>query len=673
MKKVKELTHKQLRPQCDLELSKFKTTNDLKTLGKPIGQSRALKALEFGLDINKPGYNLFAFGPPGVGKRSIILKVLQTKATKQSTPHDWCYVYNFKKPQHPIPIKLPPGQGDIFRADMNHFIKELKNIVSPVLEFNESTVKNLFTPLKEKYKAHGAITDYLNGVEHDVIHRAKNCTKQDKYINRYKVNVMVDHSAMEGAPVIYENNPTERNLFGILSEKFSDLQAGALHYANGGYLIIDMKKLKSKKYDAWERLKCILSSKKISIDPSTKRTKPVTLSPIPIPLNIKVILIGERSLYNNLCEEDHEFLSLFKVAIEFEESIFRNNKNCQLYTRLIATLIRRKKLRPFDRSAVIRVINQSSRLIEDATKLSLHLGNIMDLLYEADYWASIAKHKVVNVDDVQKAIDTELYRIDRPLQDALEEIKRKFVLIDTKGKITGQINALTIVHEGNFPYGRPSRITAIARIGRMGEIINIEHEIELSGNIHSKGVMILTGFLRNRYARQKPLSVTASIVFEQTYDSVEGDSASAAELCALLSALAHVPINQSLAVTGSINQYGTIQAIGFINEKIESFYDLCKTHGLTGKQGVIIPAVNVDNIMLKEEIVNAVKAKKFHIYPVSTIDEMMTILTGLPAGKRSKKGSFPKKSINGRVERCLQSYAEEIVDEHIDTSSDFTQ
>lgn len=371
-----------------------------------------------------------------------------------------------------------------------------------------------------------------------------------------------------------------------------------------------------------------------------------------------MVLIGERMLYYLLHCYDPDFSELFKVVTDFEETVPNSHETNLVYAQLIGSMVRKEGLRHFDRTGVATVLEHSSRLAGDADTLSVEMQNIADLLREADYWAGEANRDIVTAADVQRAIDMQQYRADR-LRDRLqEEVQTGTILIDTAGEKVGQINGLSVLQLGNFSFGHPSRITARVRLGS-GKVIDIEREVELGGPIHSKGVLILSGFLAGRYVPDKPLSLSASLVFEQSYAGVEGDSASSAELYALLSALAEVPIKQSIAVTGSVNQHGEIQAIGGVNEKIEGFFDICKTRGLTGDQGVLIPAANLKHLMLRREVIDAATAGKFHLYAVETIDEGIEILTGLPAGRRNEQGKFPEGSINQKVEQQLIEFAEQ--------------
>jgi lon-related putative ATP-dependent protease len=488
------------------------------------------------------------------------------------------------------------------------------------------------------------------------------------FFRRYRVNVVVDHSGATGAPVIYEDHPAVQNLvgriehmaqMGTLVTDFNLIKAGALYRANGGYLILDARKVLLQPF-AWEELKRALRSREIRIEvlgQTLSLVSTVSLEPEPIPLDVKVILLGERLLYYTLYQADPDFGELFKVAADFEDQMDRTSDNHLLYARMIGTIARQEGIRPLDRAGVARVIEQSARLAGDADKLSTHVHTVADLLREADYWAGEAQHPVIDATDVQHAIDAQIRRLDRVRERIQEEIQRGTILIDTQGAAVGQVNGLSVLSMGQFAFGRPSRITARVRLGR-GEVVDIEREVALGGPIHSKGVLILSAYLGARYASDRPLSLSASLVFEQSYSGVEGDSASSAELYALLSALADLPVKQGLAVTGSVNQRGQVQAIGGVNEKIEGFFDTCRAQGLTGEQGVLIPASNVKHLMLRHDVVAAVAAGQFQVYAVETIDQGIELLTGVPAGERDNAGAFPAGSVNQRVEARLVELAE---------------
>jgi lon-related putative ATP-dependent protease len=473
------------------------------------------------------------------------------------------------------------------------------------------------------------------------------------------VNVLVTNVTKSGAPIVSEDNPTYSNLIGrvehiaqlgALVTDFTLIKPGALHRANGGYLLLDIRKVLMQPF-AWEGLKRALQSREIYIESLGQMyslVSTVSLEPEPIPLDAKIVLFGDRLLYYLLQEYDPEFGELFKVAADFEEQIERNADTHQLYARLVATLTRKEALLPFDRSAVARVIEHSARLVGDAERLSTHMHSVADLLRESDYWAREAGHAAVEAADVQRAIDTQIRRQDRLRDHLYEAILRDTLMIATDGTVTGQVNGLSVIELGNFAFAQPTRITATTRLGE-GELVNIEREVKLSGAIHSKGVLILSSFLAARYARNQPLALSASLVFEQSYGLVEGDSASLAELCALLSNLANIPIKQSLAITGSVNQFGQAQAIGAVNEKIEGFFDICAARGLNGEQGVLIPAANIKHLMLRRDVVVAAEAGKFGIYAVENVDQAIAIMTGLSAGEADAKGNYPKGSVNRSV------------------------
>lgn len=548
-------------------------------------------------------------------------------------------------------------------------------------------VGNLIDEIRRRYATLPQVTAHLDAIEHDVIENVEEFlstldsplaaalgvqhpadSKAGHITRRYRINPLVAHTANHGAPVIYEDHPSYQNLIGqveyipqmgALVTDFNLIRAGALHRANGGYLILDAHKVLMQPY-AWEGLKRALQSSRITMESLGQMLGlmgTVSLEPEPIHLRIKVVLIGERLLFYLLSHYDPEFHDLFKVAVDFEEQMDRTPENNLLYARMIGTMARRDKLMTLSCEAVARVIEQSARIAGDAEKLSTHNRTLGDLLKEADYWAHDAKRTKIEAADVEKAVEAQIYRTGRLRERLQEEIRRGTILIDTQGEKVGQVNGLSVIQMGQFMFGHPSRITARARLGK-GEVIDIEREVALGGPIHSKGVLILSNFLGSRYASERPLSLSASIVFEQSYGGVEGDSASCAELYALLSAVGEIPIQQGFAVTGSINQHGQVQAIGGVNEKIEGFFDLCQVRGLTGEQGVLIPQSNVKHLMLRKDVVEAVAEGKFKIFAVTTIDEGIEILTGVPAGERDESGKFPEGTVNQRVEARLIMLAE---------------
>lgn len=536
----------------------------------------------------------------------------------------------------------------------------------------------LVNDVKQNYKDLPRILEYLDNLQQDVLAHVEDFIRQDTeqdisphkdgiLSHRYQINLLIDNSQCNGKPVIYEDSPTYNSLIGrvehisqmgTLITDYTLIKPGALHSANGGYLILDIIKVLTEPF-LWSALKRALSSHEIkilSLGHLLSLISTIALEPEPIPLDLKVILIGDRLLFYLLLEYDPEFQELFKVAADFENFIDRDEDNQVLYCRIIATIARREKLKPFARAAVGRIIEYSSRLAGNSAKLSNHLLNITDLMREADYLATKVAHEHVFTDDIQNAIDAQIKRADRIRERAHEEIKSGTILLDTDGEKIGQVNGLSVIDLKNFVFAQPFRITATARLGQ-GSVIDIEREVELGGPIHSKGVLILSSFLGQRYATEQLFSLEASLVFEQSYGMVEGDSASMGELCALLSVLANIPIKQSLAITGSVNQLGEVQAIGGVNEKIEGFFDVCQQNGLTGKQGVIIPASNKKHLMLRSDVVDAAAAGKFHIYAVKDVDQAIELLTGVEAGALDKEGNYPQGSINQQVLERLTTFA----------------
>lgn len=778
----------------DPSLLPFETTAELADGLEIIGQQRAVDAIRFGIGINRHGYNLFALGPNGVGRRTTVNRFLTQRAAAESTPDDWVYVYNFERPHKPHAHRLPPGRAIVFRDDMKKLAGELlsvlpatfadeeyqlqkraleeelrglqtealdklredaqsrsialiqtpggfafaplkeggevispdefmrldqesqKKIESEVGELQEAlqrimeqlpnlhremqkrlkalnervvefAVAPLLEELRQKYGDLESISQYLLAVQKDIVQNYEAFVQEEESdgrqligaimgiasaerksaTTRYEVNVVIDNSGADGAPVIFLDQPRYQDLIGrvehvaqmgALVTDFTLIKPGALHEANGGYLVIDAVKLLAEPF-AWDGLKRALRKSEITIESLGQvysMISTVSLEPEPIPLDVKVVLIGERMLYYLLSSHDPEFNELFKVSADFEDDIVRGPESAMAYARVIAEVSQNEKLLPFDRQAVARIVEHGSRLAGDAGKLSTHMQSVTDILREADYWAGEAGRDLVTRDDVQKALDAQEYRSRRVPERIQESILRGHILIDTDGLVVGQINGLSVYDMGSHSFGRPTRITARVRMGN-GEVTDIEREVNMGGPIHSKGVLILSGFLGERYATEQPLSLMATLVFEQSYGDIDGDSASSAELYALLSALSGAPIDQSLAVTGSINQRGQIQSIGGVNEKIEGFFDLCRARGLTGKQGVIIPTANLENLVLRQDVVDAAREGRFHVYPVSSVDEGIALLTGIPAGELTD-GAYPPDSINGRVVSRLARFAE---------------
>lgn len=781
LERFRELRPEQLRWTCDPAQLPFATTEELEELDGVLGQPRAVAAMELGVAIGGPGYNLFALGPPGIGKRFVVERYLAGQALRLPPPEDWCYVYDFADSQRPRTLRLPAGRGTELRRDVDELIAELRAalataferedyqtrrqlleqeveqqhereleelhkraqehglavvrtplglIVAPVQngevlspaelealpeeergklgrdlaelreemdrisrqvprwqrerrekilaldrEVSRSAAGALFDELRRKYEALPAVTAHLAAVEEDVLRHAELFRGEESAeegldsepgFRRYKVNVLVDRGELRTAPVVYEDHPTHANLLGrvehvsqmgTLVTDFTLVRAGALHRANGGYLVLDALEVLSQPF-AWEGLKRALRSGAIKIEAMAQAwslLSTVSLEPEPIPLAVKVVLVGERLLYYLLSAVDPDFRELFKVQVDFEDSLDRTEESQLLYARLIAGLVRREKLKPFDRGAVARMLEHAARMAEDGRKLSLRGGDLLDLLREADH--GCRDGRTVTAGDVQRAIDAQIFRADRIRERLQEEIRRGVLRVELEGSIVGQVNALSVLQLGGFAFGHPGRITARARLGD-GKVVDIEREAKLAGPIHSKGVLILSGFLGERYAAEHPLSLSASLVFEQSYGGVEGDSASLAELCALLSAISGLPLRQSLAVTGSVDQRGQVQAVGGINEKVEGFFDVCALRGLNRRQGVLIPSANVQHLMLRPDVVEAVRQGGFHVIPVSTVDEAVEVLTGMPAGRADESGLYPAGTVNQLVADRLASFTE---------------
>jgi len=545
-------------------------------------------------------------------------------------------------------------------------------------------IEHLISMLLERYGDIDEVNEFIEDVEKDILEnlsaiRGRDQAKQPQLpfpvpglaedpTDRYRVNLAVDNSKLEGAPVIMELNPTHQRLFGMTEKEarfgalFTDytmIRCGSAHRANGGFLVIPVEDLLTKPL-AWDSLKRAIMNEKLEIEEVTERlgfmtTK--TLRPEAIPFDAKVILVGNPQLYYLLYSLDVDFKELFKVKADFDTTMDRNEENVQRYASFICALCGKEGLRHLDQSGISAIVEYSSRLAADQRKLSTRFAEVADIIREANFYAEEEGGEYVSKRHVNRALEERIYRSNLIQKKIEEMIARGVLLIDTDGEKVGQVNGLAVLSLGDYGFGRPNRVTASVGVGREG-IIDIEREAKTGGPIHTKGVMILSGFLNGRYAREKPLSLTARLVFEQSYSGVEGDSASSTELYAVLSALSGKPLRQCLAVTGSVNQRGEVQAIGGVNEKIEGFYEVCKTKGLNGRQGVVIPASNVENLMLKEEVVGAVRDGRFHIYPVKTIDEGMEILTAVKAGERRPDGTYEEGTINHLVQKRLAEMAE---------------
>jgi lon-related putative ATP-dependent protease len=539
--------------------------------------------------------------------------------------------------------------------------------------------------LTEKYQTNTAVTDYLKAVEKDILDNLQTFARRDEEAQqspfklpwmredpykKYAVNVVIDNSETKGAPVIMETNPTYPNLlgktekeaqFGALTTDFTMIRGGSIHKANGGYLIIAVEDLLRNPL-AYDGLKRNIKDGKMSIEEPEERygfLSVKTIKPQPIPLTAKVILIGDPNIYQMMFSLDPDFRELFKIKAEFDTTMPRTDEKIRQYAQFVCALCEKEGLRHLNGGGLAKLIEYSSRLVEDQYKLSTQFSLVADILREANYYADQDNAPVTTADHVKKAIEEKIYR-SKLIQEKLQEmINRGFYLIDTVEQKVGQVNGLSVMGLGDYTFGTPSRVTASIGLGREG-VIDIEREAKMGGPIHTKGVLILSGYLSEKYARNKPLSLSARLVFEQNYSGVEGDSASSTELYSILSALSGLPIKQNIAVTGSVNQKGEVQAIGGVNEKIEGFFEICKLKGLTGEQGVMIPSSNVQNLMLKEEVLEAVKEQKFSIYSVKTIDEGIEVLTGVKAGQRLSDGTFEAGTVNYLVDRALGEMANKL-------------
>ena len=789
MKNKNEISYKNLKMVCDPEMFGFETTENLETITTGIGQDRGIKALEFGLNVDVKGYNIYVEGPSGVGKTMYTLNYLKKIAKKRKAPHDWCYIYNFDNPNEPIAVDLPAGQGKEFKESMDGFIKEIKKDIKgtfdnddfekekalirqeyeakrevlmnklseetlkfgfqvksaqngiymmPVYEGKalkeeefdklDENIKNEYEEkssvvqqmimevitqiktieresdnkisewqsnvalltvnvhinyLKSKYKRNKKINTFLNAVKNDVLKNVpkfleEDNTQQQVQVNplqqtpdpclNYRVNLFVDNSNLEGAPIIMDTNYTYSNMFGkleyenyygALKTDYTMLQSGLLQKANGGYLVLQAKDLLLNPI-CYDTLKKALRVKKTSIENTMDQRSSmvmVSLKPEAIPLNLKVILIGDANIYYNLFSLDEDFRKLFKIKVEWEDEAPFNKDNANRLASIIHSYCVQDSLPELDKFAVARLVEYSSKLAGDQQKMSTLFNDIFVIVGEAATWAKMSRSKIVTENFIEKALKERRERVKKYDERYVQMIKEQSLLINTDGQRVGELNGLTVMQIGDYTFGKPAKITVNTYTGKQG-IINIEREVELSGSTHSKGVLILSGFLGERFAQDIPLSLTASICFEQLYNGVDGDSASSTELYGLLSSLSEIPINQAIAVTGSVNQKGEIQPIGGVNEKIEGYFQICKIRGLDGTHGVMIPKQNVKNLQLSDEIVESVKNGLFKIYAISTIDEGIEVLTGVPAGKKDRNGKFPAGTINYLVYEKLKKYGD---------------
>jgi lon-related putative ATP-dependent protease len=584
-------------------------------------------------------------------------------------------------------------KGSDLQEQLNDMLSKARELEK---EARESTSKmegdvllfamgHLFEELEEKYKDHERVQAHFESCKKDILERidefrpsegpkialpGMKMGEQEPSFDRYRINLFIDNSELKGAPVIQEGNPTYFNLFGRIEHfiqmgnaitNFTMIKSGALHKANGGYLVLDCREVLMN-YFSYEALKRCIRNREVRIEDMAEQFRfiaTVSLKPQPIPLDCKIILIGTPLLYYLLYQLDQDFRKYFKVKADFDRMMKNTWENVQQYALFVATQCREENLAPFEPSGVACLLEYAARLIEDKNRFSSRFIDIADLIREAAFYASRQGSERVNRSHVTQALEAKIYRSNKMEERIQEMIEDGTILVDTEGAVVGQVNGLSVYLLGDYSFGKPSRVTVRTYLGK-GGFVNIEREAKLSGPVHDKGVMILAGFFGDRYAQDKPMALAASICFEQSYSGVEGDSASSTELYGLMSSLSGIPIRQGIAVTGSVNQRGQIQPIGGVNEKIEGFYAVCKAKGLTGEQGVVIPAANIKNLMLKEEVIEAVREEKFHVWAVTTVDEGIELLTGIPAGEKQEDGFWPEGTVNYRVDRRLREMAEAI-------------
>ncbi len=800
----------QLYRRCDPDSLGFETTAELGPLDAVVGQPRAVRAIEFGLEVADDAYHLFVIGPPGSGRTSLSRAFLRRRAAERPAPDDWAYVYNFETPDQPRALRLPPGRATELAEGMETFLRQAQRelprafeseqyaqrrdeAVRPLRQRQEALVERLrraaqeagfaveHTPagiatiplvdgrplsreeyeqlsdqqraelqargerlrqileqalreqrdiaretderiralnrevagfavghllddLRERFDSLPEVRCFLDQVQEDLPEHLGDFlggppgevggdqasaaiaelqqARREEHLDRYRINVLVDNGRLQGAPVVEETFPTYYNLagriefrarFGALLTDFRQIKAGALHRANGGYLLLQAIDVLRQPF-AWEAVKRALLSGQIEVENLAEQFTlfpTTTIHPQPIPLRTKVVLVGPPLLYFLLCYLDEDFRKLFRVRADFAPDMRASNENVQGYAAFVAAQVRQHGLRPFHKSAVARLVEYGAREAEHQGRLSARLLEISEIVREAHHWAGHrlraaiqgaspgANSGVVLAEDVDRAIAEAEYRSNLPEERLLELVEEGTLLVDVTGTQVGQVNGLALYQLGDYSFGRPSRITARVGLPRSGAgtVASIERETALSGPIHSKGVLILSGYLAGQYSQAQPLAMAATLTFEQTYGEVEGDSASVAELYALLSALAGVPLRQDVAVTGSVSQHGEVQPVGGVTRKIEGFYAVCKLKGLTGRQGVLIPAANCSHLMLKDEVREAVRAGRFHVWAIRHVDEGIELLTGMPAGQRDAGGAFPEGTFHRRVAERLEAYA----------------
>lgn len=784
---MKSLTHSQLYASCNDKDLEFTSTKNLPTLNEFVGQDRAQEAVRFAMSMPDSGYNVYAIGRNGLGKRTMILRFLDQHQKLERGLFDWCYVANFDEPRSPKVLKLPVGMGANLKKDveklMTRLVKgipqafendqyyqrsealkqeyadkqesalekiakqakrkkiklslttpggyrltamngdevhtvesfealpetekdefdvvitklelKLRGIIRKIANWEQEFVdkqqalneeivlgvtQHLIESLAQKYYAYGEVIEFLNNIQKDIVTNIdifledseeqgamSNATLEKKLPRRYQVNVLVQHK-QKREPVIVEENPNYHNMFGYVEHvtykgtvftDYSLIRAGCMHRANGGYLLIDANKVLEQPF-VWDGLKRALRSKELQINSLEREVTlsgTISLEPQPIPLDVKIILFGDLSTYLLLQNYDPEFEELFKVRADFENEMPRNESSQMLYAKFIASLVTQKGFLHCDRKAVARIIEYSSRQAEEQTKLSLHASEISNLLRESNYWAKEQKSTMIRQSHVERALESAEKRNGRIKDQLYETIRDGSTLLSVSGAVIGQINALSVYSTAGSEFGMPNRVTANCYFGD-GDITDIEHHAKLGGNIHTKGILILSSYLSSLFAKEDMMPLSASLAFEQSYGEVDGDSASMAEFCALISSLSDIPILQNFAVTGSVNQFGEVQPIGGVNEKIEGFFDACELIGRADSQAVIIPQSNVRNLMLNSKVLAAIKKNKFSIYAVKHVNEALELLTGKKVGKQLKGGQYEKGSIYQAIHEKMDALRE---------------
>lgn len=779
---MKSLSVKELYAKCESKDLSFTSTKSLEPINEFVGQSRAQEAVKFAMNMPDSGYNVYAVGRNGLGKRTMILRYLDQHRKHKPNLYDWCYVADFEQPRSPKVLKLPVGMGHNLKSDIeklmlrlvkgipqafendqyyqrsealkneyadkqdlalekvakqasrkkiklslstpggyrltamngeevhtvesfealseedkekfeeaiNKLELKLRSVIRKIAvweqEFldkqqslNEEVVlgvtQHLIESLAQKYFEHDSVIEYLGDLQKDIVMNIdsfledndeqgalSNATLEKKLPRRYQVNVLVHHQN-DMAPIVVEDNPNYHTLFGYVEHvtykgtvftDYSLIRSGGLHRANGGYLLLDAVKVLEQPF-VWDGIKRALRSKELQINSLEREVTlsgTISLEPEPIPLDVKIILFGDRSTYMLLQNYDPEFEELFKVTADFENEMPRTQESQIQYAKFISSLVHEKGFLHCDKKAVSRIIEYSSRQAEHQRKLSLQASEISNLLRESNFWAKELSSTMIRQAHVERALESHEHRNGRLKDQVFDTIRDGSTLLTVSGSVVGQINALSVYYAAGAEFGMPNRVTANCYFGD-GDIIDIEHHSKLGGNIHTKGVLILSSYLSSLFAKEQMMPLSASIAFEQSYGEVDGDSASLAEFCALISSLAEVPIFQNLAVTGSVNQFGEVQAVGGLNEKIEGFFDACELIGLDGKQGVLLPKSNVVNLMLHDKVLKAVSKGLFHIYPVEHVSEALELLTGKVSGLDIKQKVHPKNSIFNEIQSKL--------------------